>query len=339
MPNVHALADLIFLHLSDIHFQRGCVGDVHDQNAEVRNELQRDIRRLRSILPRVDGIVISGDIAFGGKSEEYEYATNWLDAIREAVDCPKLGIMVTPGNHDIDRDMVGAGSDARVVQERIRSATTHAERDRLLATALRDPSDGDALIKPLTAYNAFAKEYGCDISRTRPFWERSFPLPDGSCLRFRGLTTTLLSGPEDDDQTHKMLYGSAQRTLLRHSGIRHIVIGHHPPSWSIEGDNADRTFSTIATVQGFGHTHDQWITASPTCVRVIAGAFHPDRAEPQWLPRYSALAFSVVDDRRLRFRVYPRRWTFESMQFMADFTPEGRIDREYVLDVEPLHSD
>src|SRR4051794_30885154 len=37
-------ADLSFLHLSDIHFRKGHVGDAHDIDADLRNELERDLR-------------------------------------------------------------------------------------------------------------------------------------------------------------------------------------------------------------------------------------------------------------------------------------------------------
>jgi hypothetical protein len=34
-------ADLSFLHLSDIHFRKGRMGDAHDVDNDVRNELAR----------------------------------------------------------------------------------------------------------------------------------------------------------------------------------------------------------------------------------------------------------------------------------------------------------
>jgi len=277
---------------------------------------------------------VSGDVAFAGKPEEYEIAANWIDSIQEAVACPREGIMVTPGNHDVDRDQVPDGGELATLQDRIRKGSSLAERDSALAQVLRHPTDGAQLFASMSAYMQFAERYGCSVSPTLPYWERAFKLRDGSILKFRGLTTTLLSGPHDDDQTHKMFYGSAQRIILRDDKVRHVVVGHHPPSWCFEGDDAERIWSARTVLQAFGHKHDQWIIPIGNSVRLIAGAFHPDRREPQWLPRYSAIAFTAQDQSHVALRIYPRRWSFEELSFIPDFNSQGVDYREYVLTVD-----
>lgn len=328
-------ADLVFLHLSDIHFRKGRVGDVHDCNNFVRNELRTDLLRLTSTFNRLDGLFISGDIAFAGKPEEYEYAANWIESISEAIGCPPLGRMVTPGNHDSDRDQILTGGDVQQLHDYIRAAGSLAERDERLAAVLRDATRGEALLRPLAAYNEFARKYGCAITREQPYWQRDFDLSGGSKVRFRGLTTTLLSGPNDNEQTCKMTYGSAQRDVLREPGVRIVVVGHHPPSWCLEGDTADHTFGVLSILQAFGHKHDQWLTRNGSGVRLIAGAFHPDRGEPQWLPRYSAITFSALGNDRILLRVYPRRWSFEELTFIPDYDSHASDCREFSIDVEP----
>ena len=91
--------DLAFVHLSDIHFRKGRIGDLHDADVEIRNELERDLRRIRSRVSKLDGIIISGDIAFGGQVDEYTYARNWIESVREQLDCSADGVMVIPGDH------------------------------------------------------------------------------------------------------------------------------------------------------------------------------------------------------------------------------------------------
>ena len=49
------------------------------------------------------GILVTGDIAFGGREREYRAAANWLDRVANAAGCPKHRIQLVPGNHDIDR--------------------------------------------------------------------------------------------------------------------------------------------------------------------------------------------------------------------------------------------
>lgn len=330
--------DLVFLHLSDIHFRKGSIGDVHDPDRELRNELEQDLRRLRSTLPRLDGLLITGDIAYSGKPEEYSFAANWIERIRELVDCPVGGIMVTPGNHDVDRDLVPNGSAAHAVQLDIRGGGSLGEQYDRLATALRDPARAASLLQPLSAYNSFARAYDCHIDALAPFWEKTFPLRDNSTLRIRGITTTFLSGPHDDAETGKMLYGAAQRAILREDGVRHVVVGHHPPSWTLEGDIAEVHFSRMTVFQAFGHKHLQTLMRVNNCVKLVAGAVHPERREPQWLPRYSAIALSVVDDRHLSLRVYPRRWSDEEFEFIPDFDSQARATRDFVLEVAPVRT-
>lgn len=225
--------DLVFVHLSDIHFRRGRVGDVHDVDADLRNEIELDLRTLRGRFARVDGIIISGDVAFSGHQDEYLSAGSWIESIREQLGCPGDCVMLTPGNHDIDRDCVLQNDEIQRIHSEIRSATSAAEREEVLADILRNGTKGDLLFRPLAAYNQFASGYGCGVDRVSPFWERNFRLGDGTTLRFRGITTTLLSGPNDDENINRMLYGAAQLQFLRQPNVRWAVVGHHPPSWTL----------------------------------------------------------------------------------------------------------
>jgi hypothetical protein len=87
--------------LSDIHFRHGRAGDIHDLDVEIRNELERDLRIVRANrLPKLHGIIVSGDIAFAGQPPEFEYARGWIEKVRELLDCPVSGVMVTPGNRE-----------------------------------------------------------------------------------------------------------------------------------------------------------------------------------------------------------------------------------------------
>jgi hypothetical protein len=328
-------ADLVFIHLSDIHFRKGRVGDSHDEGRILRHELQIDLRRLRTRLPRFDGLIVSGDIAFGGKPEEYEYAGGWIESIRELLGCNQAGVMITAGNHDVDHASIPGGGPVDLLHQEIRQAGSLEQYDERLAAILRDENLGETLLSPLGAYNAFARRYGCQFTRNCPYWERDFLLGDGTALRFRGIATIMLSGSRDDRENHKMLYGGAQRAILREPNIRYAIVGHHPPSWTVEGDAADRVFSTLTFLQVFGHEHEQWVTRIGNSVRLIAGAVHPSRQESNWLPRYAAIAISVIDDRHLALRIYPRRWSTEEFKFMGDYNSEGQDYRDHVVAVEP----
>jgi len=288
----------------------------------------------------VDGIVISGDVAFGGKVDEYEYAHGWIESTRELIECPLNGVMVTPGNHDIDHAIVPADGAVDLLHEEIRKAANTQQCNERLATSLRDPDKGEALFSPLAAYNEFASKYGCRVHRESPYWERDFRLRDGTIIRFRGITTTLLSSARDNYNSHRMLYGGAQLSILREPNVRHAIVGHHPPSWTIDSDDADHVLASLTCLQIFGHKHEaeHWLVSVGHSVRIIAGAVHPSRNESTWQPRYSAFAISAIDDRNLALRIFPRRWSGEELMFIGDFNSQGHDYRDYTLQVPPRQS-
>jgi hypothetical protein len=327
-------ADFVFAHLSDIHFRKGRAGDLHDEDADLRNELEFDLRNSPTLVPRIDAIIVSGDIAFGGQAVEYQTAGAWLRSIAEQVNCPEGRILVTPGNHDVNRDQLPAESEVVGFHRTVQTALTIEERDAMIAGCLRDPAKGPELFAPLHNYNAFAQEHGCAVTPEAPYWEKNFPLGDGSSLCVRGMSTTIISGPLDDAYPQNLVYGGAQKTFLRSPGVRRMLVGHHPPSWTSDNDSAAQVFSKRNLIQLYGHRHAQWIAKDENCVRIIAGAVHPDRREAGWEPRYNLVALTVTTPTTLRVRVFPRRWSREEMVFVPDRLGDGSIDRVHTLTID-----
>jgi 3',5'-cyclic AMP phosphodiesterase CpdA len=325
-------ADRVFLHLSDIHFGRHA-GDAHDANKDIRNELEQDLRTISTTLVKgVDGIIVSGDIAFGGQKTEFDFAAGWLKHISELLKCPASAIMVTPGNHDVDRAEIPEGGEVDLLHQDIRKPASVAGCDSAMTDILRDEDKGPKLVRSITAYNAFAATYECVVSPDRPYWEKSFLLGNGGELLIRGMTSTFISGPGDNETTHKMLYGEGQRTLVRKKNLFRVVVGHHPPSWTIEGDVADRAFSDRAVLQLFGHKHDHWLQRAGKGLRIIAGAVHPAHNEFNWETRYSLIALRLDADGRLRIRIFPRAWTREETMFMAHVNSKMQYYRDHVVE-------
>jgi hypothetical protein len=338
LPDADFQPDLSFLHLSDIHFRKGKSGDSHDADADLRNELEIDLRRLTATrVTKIDGIIISGDIAFGGLTEEYDLAKGWIAKIAELAGCPKSGIMVTPGNHDVDWGAIPTDGDVQKLHDAIRAARTLEARDEVIADTLRDSAKGAQLLQPMEAYLAFANEYECDVLPAQPWWEKNFGLGNRGTLKIRGLTSTLISGPKDDATNFKMAYGGSQRTLMRPGdpNVFRMVVGHHPASWTLEGDDLDRAFEARAAIQLFGHKHDDWYRKGRG-IRIIAGAVHPERGRPGWDPRYSALSVRLDDAGNLLTRVYPRRWSKEETTFTPDINSNWQDYRDHTIAAAPV---
>lgn len=105
---------LIF-HISDVHF--GTLGhgedarkDMHrfadDENSnrlslELREEFQKALAREKS-RPEDATIVLSGDLVYTGKPEEFTLAQEFLGELCAEVGLSREQVVIVPGNHDID---------------------------------------------------------------------------------------------------------------------------------------------------------------------------------------------------------------------------------------------
>ena len=114
---------MLFLHLSDIHFRSREVSRDDDPNGALRDDIVDDVRRMRAKIGRpADAILISGDIAYAGAQDEYQFATDWLkDLLCPAAGCSMDNIFVIPGNHDVDRGKTASRmhKDARATLRRL----------------------------------------------------------------------------------------------------------------------------------------------------------------------------------------------------------------------------
>lgn len=320
------MSPLRLVHLSDIHFnfRNGLIG--FDPDEALRTELVRDLENLLGNAGgSADAIVVSGDIAYGGKREEYEHASRWLDVLCKVCECHQNAVYVCPGNHDVDQQVVSQNPLLRDAQQAVRLARDNPERNTALRERLTDASAQALFYSPLSEFNEFAGRYGCsffaDVSSYA--WEDDLQMSDASVLRLRGLNSILLSGLED--QKNSLFLGENAYSIPNEAGVEYLTICHHPPSWFLDSRPFQDTLTSRARIHLFGHEHDQRIHVGQDHVTVFAGAVHPHRAEPQWKPGYNLLEVDVVSDgvqRRMDIKIHVREWQRQPpFQFRAH---EGR---------------
>ena len=107
---------ICWLHISDIHLRL----DNEWPQDVVLNAMCGNIEKQRSEGIAADFILVTGDIAFSGRSEEYKLAASFFDNLQTASGVAKERIFCIAGNHDIDRDRQkfcfrGARSELRSV--------------------------------------------------------------------------------------------------------------------------------------------------------------------------------------------------------------------------------
>lgn len=254
--------------MSDIHFQRNA-GSTYDPYAGLRNELELDIQKFAAeIFKSVNGILITGDIAYSGDPIEYGYAQTWIEKIAATLHLdPGEDVFVIPGNHDVQREAVRNSETIQGYHATLRDSTKDPNLT-LVKYLQKDDEAKRIIFKPLRNYNDFAAKYQCNISADEPFWEHPFTLRDGSTLIIRGMNSTLISDELDSDTAHKLVVGDYQLEILRQDGVEYMILCHHPPQWMVDQDQAETLLTARARVQLFGHKHMQRVTRIEDSVRV-----------------------------------------------------------------------
>lgn len=320
---------LVFLHLSDIHFSKRS-SSAYDPDLDLRRELVADVVRAMAKVQMCSGILVSGDIAFSGKADEYAKARDWLGELCKHLKCPEEAVWVVPGNHDVDRDAIRASGIIQDKHQRLRQGN-HEEEVRRLH---EDAEALELLHRPLTGYIRFAGGYDCLPDSRHLFWEDLIELNDKSLLRIRGCNSAIVSNASDDENQNRLVVGQTQMLPPNEPGVVNLVMCHHPLDWLHDRDNLKDNLKARARVCLFGHKHSLRLERLDDTVFIMAGAVHPERNEGKWEPRYNFIGLSVVgeaSERTLSVHVWPRIWDDIQKVFKADLDNEGQDQRTYRL--------
>jgi hypothetical protein len=308
------------VHLSDIHFSQRSGGLGFDPDEDLRGELRRDLENQAKRLGDMMAILVSGDIAYAGKKPEYESASKWLDELCAASRCPRDAVYLSPGNHDVDRDTIRANSLLQDAHDAIRGKADTYQRDTALKRRLEETEARNLFFAPLREFNEFAARYECSFFADAESyaWDRDIPLNDGSVLRVRGLNSALLSGLSDAEGT--LFLGSRAWTMPRRKGVEYLTICHHPPSWLLDGRDAESSLDDRTRIQLFGHEHDLRVVPGRDQIKLFAGAVNPPRDEARWRPGYNIIEIWIETDaggRKMIVEVHAREWQERPTQFRA----------------------
>lgn len=317
---------MLMLHISDIHFKSPeCLDPSQDPDLAVRTRMMRDLVEQVSVLGEVGAILIGGDIAYKAHPDEYTTARNWILQLAEICGCTKERIFVVPGNHDVDRGFIRDNVPTQAAQHMIASAAAD-DRERRLGQQLADETSGQSLLKPHSAYNDFAAPFNCQIWPAKPFWHQDLPLEGCVTLRIYGLTSTLLSGMNGDDDVQGSLYLSPKQTVLNpEPNMANLVLVHHPTEWLVDADAVDDALTTRAAFHLFGHKHRQRAVMGDY-VRIGAAAVNPSRTELPYQPGYNLIRLEVAgqgNDRHIKVELHQRRLQDNPERFIAITNAQG----------------
>lgn len=301
---------LTFLHLSDLHITTQDAGNQFDRDVKIRKALLDDLGK--DGRTDFDAILVTGDVAYHGRTEEFERAKSWFEEVRSKTRSNPEALFVIPGNHDVNQSIVYESSGLWDLHQALRNQDlSPSARDESLRLKLKDPTV--PFLAGLKEYNAFASEYGCPTTCQELAWvqvlEGDKTLEDGTMVRFHGLNSAILS--DGGDAKPNLFLGEFQFAHFDSDpSYVNIVLCHHPHNWLIDDNQANDYFRSQSHVLLSGHEHDTRCYKEGGCLRIRAGAIHPNRREENWVPCYHVFRLSVdtSDQRSLVVEVETRVW-------------------------------
>jgi hypothetical protein len=319
-----------FLHLSDIHFGQEKGGRLFT-HTDVRERLLDDARLLVSQLPgrKVSGIIVSGDVAFGGEKSQYQSAGAWLDRLAKIVGCAITDIQVVPGNHDINRDLIIRASEMMLDD-------IAANGEERLDYFLELEKDREVFYGRFEDYRDFAEGYNCPLDPDGgTAGEKSVTIAPGRTLRFIGLNSALCCKKRDSKGT--LLLGARQRVLPRKPGEELVVICHHPLTWLRDSKEARQYVQSRARVFISGHEHTPQLRVDKIgdgcdLLDIASGATTPPVANAEFTFTYNLLEFRWDEEiDGLSVTVHPRIWSATNTAFEPNTAQFGAEQLHYRL--------
>jgi calcineurin-like phosphoesterase family protein len=269
---------LEWLHVSDFHFVAD--GDVFSQQVAARALLD-DVTQRVSGGKDIAFVLVTGDVAFSGRRDEYEKARAFFSEFASAVDVPPERFYFVPGNHDVERRRnklayKGACSDL----------TSQSAVDLLLG----DAEDLSPLIERQEEFRAFVNAFTGPQDRTETADGLGYVAPlvvGGLSLCLMGLNSAWLSGRDAEEM--QLVLGERQvinalEVASRFSAQLRIAMAHHPFGWLKEWDRSSCHQRLLPAVNFYfrGHLHRAEVitlSSSPDrpCLSVAAGSGHVTR--------------------------------------------------------------
>ena len=245
-----------FLHVSDFHLKgKQKRVESFDQD-QVTESMAEYVGRLAAKGLALDFVVVTGDLAFQAREEEYEAAGKMCGDLLGAVSLDKERLFVVPGNHDVDRGKVDP-----LDIERVYSFKTQKDITGLISHKFMFP----CLMDKFAAFNDFARTaMGREL-----FDEKRFRYTEtieirkdgGACsINMLGLNSALFSGYDGDDRQKLALgifqTGTALKEADRNADLS-IAFFHHPFSCFHPCDrDARNMLADGVDIVLTGHTHE-----------------------------------------------------------------------------------
>jgi predicted phosphodiesterase len=249
------------LHLSDFHIEiMGGAPDLHGRHLGQATVVASLFDTVEELVRRglvLDAVIVSGDVAFRGKEEEYKVAETYFDAFLKAIGLSKHRLYWVPGNHDIDRSHMPS----------VCLKMYAFENQEQISWLLDDPRVAPNFV--CKKLEAFHRSANASMGRVT-YQDGVFHFVDyidaghgAGAEPFKvaiaGLNSALFCGYDGDDK-QKLAFGLSQaaqaaRQVKLCDGLR-IVIFHHPETCLHPADEVSiNKIMQVADIVLTGHMH------------------------------------------------------------------------------------
>jgi predicted phosphodiesterase len=252
---------LRYLHISDLHLTcQNDTGDgwaIREFNQDfVTTSMLDAISRLIQQGLAIDMLLVTGDLARRGKSNEYQVVEVFCSRLLEETGVPTEHLFVVPGNHDVDRD--------EVTESHIRWWYQFADQNQIAEVL----SSGDVfpiLMRKFGAFNEFVSRVtGRSLYDQKQYYAVESPCFEKNGEQFRinivELNSALFAGYDGDDQG-RLAFGLHQvdgaLRQLDQSATLNLVLFHHPVECFHRSDQVClNQLVNVADIIVTGHLHE-----------------------------------------------------------------------------------
>lgn len=252
MPGKRALRPTRWLHLSDLHL--GCPeGSLW---WEVENDFEQSLRETAEHLGPPDMVLFTGDLAYSGKTEEYDkvddFLTTLLQWLRESCGNPDPVLLTVPGNHDVAQpsildeprfsilDKYGEGDD----DAHVKALNVELFRGDELSAGYLEPLLGQyhEWFKRRIVPQLKEKSKDLNVSHIPGDFRADFEFPGTAPLTVVGLNSTWIQYKKGNyegmldiprEQFQFALSKDVNRSMLKDLGKNRqaLLMMHQPPCW------------------------------------------------------------------------------------------------------------
>lgn len=206
----------MILHLSDIHI-RNASDPILARDSKIAQSIFPYLPQIKHLI-----ILISGDIAYSGRQEEYDMALGFIQRIKSTILSEKqlpIEFICVPGNHDNNFDL---NTDTRkiIIDSLCRGDFKNISNDIInTCTSIQNE------------YFEFRNKLSSDSHiEIDPLWERTIINLDGKTIIFEGLNISWVSKLKEEPGTLLFPIDQYKHITSDPTDLR-ISLMHHPLNW------------------------------------------------------------------------------------------------------------